>query len=317
MSLANFDNWLQTMSKDISAPLARTARLLDLVPYLNTHQGIALKELAKHFDVTTAQMSADLTTLWMCGLPGYTPLELMDLEFDSGFVTIRNAETLAKPRSITFQEGVALLLGLDLISASIPSNREDLKATAQSLRERISEKLGVAVHLQATPVISTEITTEINQAIEASTGLEIDYHSLYKDSISTRRIIAYEIYELEGNQYLRAFCFNANDFREFRLERIMRAVPASIPEMTQTQRTNSETINYLIIAKLASRDVAERFAVKDVVAGAQFPLSSYSTQWIQRSVLASGAAVVLNSPQDVRDQLLETAQEMLNRYIQA
>ena len=107
------------MSKNVSAPLLRTARLLDLVPYLNTHQGIALNELAAHFDVTTAQMSADLTTLWMCGLPGYTPLELMDLEFESGYVTIRNAATLSKPRSITFQEGVALLLGLDLIASSL------------------------------------------------------------------------------------------------------------------------------------------------------------------------------------------------------
>ena len=305
------------MGKEISAPLARTARLLDLVPYLNTHQGIALKELARHFDVTTTQMSADLTTLWMCGLPGYTPLELMDLEFDSGFVTIRNAETLAKPRSITFQEGVALLLGLDLVSASIPSNREDLKATAQSLRERISAKLGVPVHLQAAPVISTEIAIEINQAIEANTGLEIDYHSLYKDSVSTRSIIAYEIYELEGNQYLRAYCFSAQDFREFRLERIMRAVPKSIPAAKGPVRRNSESINYLITAKLPSRDLAERFALQNVESGNQFSLSSYSGQWIQRSVLATGAGVVLDSPQDIRKQLLETAQEMLNRYIQA
>ena len=72
------------MSKSISAPLARIARLLDLVPYINTHQGIALKELAKHFEVTPAQMNADLMTLWMCGLPGYTHLELMNLDFESG-----------------------------------------------------------------------------------------------------------------------------------------------------------------------------------------------------------------------------------------
>ena len=47
------------MGKNVSAPLLRTARLLDLVPFLNTHQGIALKELAAHFDVTPAQMSAE------------------------------------------------------------------------------------------------------------------------------------------------------------------------------------------------------------------------------------------------------------------
>jgi proteasome accessory factor C len=33
------------MAKKISAPLERTARLLDLVPYISSHQGISLKEL--------------------------------------------------------------------------------------------------------------------------------------------------------------------------------------------------------------------------------------------------------------------------------
>ena len=96
------------MVRKISAPLERTARLLDLVPYISSHQGISLIELAKTFKVDQGQMTNDLTTLWMCGLPGYTPLELMDLDFESGFVTIHNAETLAKPRSISFDEGVPL-----------------------------------------------------------------------------------------------------------------------------------------------------------------------------------------------------------------
>ena len=73
------------MVSKFSAPLERTARLLDLVPYISSHQGISLKELAKLFKVDESQMTSDLTTLWMCGLPGYTPLELMDLNFESGF----------------------------------------------------------------------------------------------------------------------------------------------------------------------------------------------------------------------------------------
>ena len=81
------------MAKKISAPLERTARLLDLVPYISSHQGISLKELAQTFKVDQGQMTSDLTTLWMCGLPGYTPLELMDLDFESGFVTIHNVNS--------------------------------------------------------------------------------------------------------------------------------------------------------------------------------------------------------------------------------
>ena len=83
------------MVKKITAPLERTARLLDLVPYINSHQGISLKELADVFHVTQAQMTNDLTTLWMCGLPGYTPLELIDLSFDTGFVSIEMRKYLA------------------------------------------------------------------------------------------------------------------------------------------------------------------------------------------------------------------------------
>ena len=111
------------MPKPEQSPLSRTARLLDLVPFLASHQGIELLTLAKEFDVSQGQMVADLTTLWMCGLPGYTPLELMELSFDSGFVTIHNAETLAHPRSLSEEESIALLLGLDLVIESLPNDR--------------------------------------------------------------------------------------------------------------------------------------------------------------------------------------------------
>lgn len=305
------------MSKNVSAPLLRTARLLDLVPFLNTHQGIALKELAMHFDVTPAQMSADLMTLWMCGLPGYTPLELMDLEFESGFVTIRNAPTLAKPRTITFQEGVALLLGLDLVASSIPEDRSDLLTCVESVRERLMKLLGVPVKLSAVAAASGAVSTTISQAVQANTGLEIRYHSLYKDQISQRSVMPIDLYEMNGHQYMRAYCFTANDYREFRVDRIESAMTAAVPAHISAQGINQEKITFEITAKSQSRDVAERFAITDMALETAIELSSYSRQWIERSVLASGAAVTLNSPLEIRADLAKKAQLMLNRYKEA
>ena len=305
------------MSKNVSAPLLRTARLLDLVPFLNTHQGIALKELAMHFDVTPAQMSADLMTLWMCGLPGYTPLELMDLEFESGFVTIRNAPTLAKPRTITFQEGVALLLGLDLVASSIPEDRSDLLTCVESVRERLMKLLGVPVKLSAVAAASGAVSTTISQAVQANTGLEIRYHSLYKDQISKRSVMPIDLYEMNGHQYMRAYCFTANDYREFRVDRIESAMTAAVPAHISAQGINQEKITFEITAKSQSRDVAERFAITDMALETAIELSSYSRQWIERSVLASGAAVTLNSPLEIRADLAKKAQLMLNRYKEA
>ena len=305
------------MSKNVSAPLLRTARLLDLVPFLNTHQGIALKELAAHFDVTPTQMSADLMTLWMCGLPGYTPLELMDLEFESGFVTIRNAPTLAKPRTITFQEGVALLLGLDLVASSIPEDRKDLQTSVESLRARLTKMLGVPVKLSVVAAASGAVSTTISQALQANSGLEIRYHSLYKDQISQRSVMPVDLYESNGHQYVRAYCFTANDYREFRVDRIESATAAAVPAHVSAQGVNQEKITFQITAKNHSRDVAERFAITDMALSTAIELSSYSRQWIERSVMASGAAVILNSPLEIRAELAKKAQLMLNRYKEA
>jgi proteasome accessory factor C len=305
------------MSKNISAPLLRTARLLDLVPFLNTHQGIALKELAAHFDVTPTQMSADLMTLWMCGLPGYTPLELMDLEFESGFVTIRNASTLAKPRTITFQEGVALLLGLDLVASSIPEERADLLKSVQSLRERLTKLLGVPIKLSVVAATSGAVSTTITQAIQSNGGLEIRYHSLYKDQISERSVMPIDLYDSNGQQYMRAFCFTANDYREFRVDRIESATAAVVPAQLSAEVVNQEKIAFQITAQTHSRDVAERFAISDMPLETAIELSSYSRQWIERSVMASGAAVILNSPLEIRAELVKKAQLVLNRYKEA
>jgi proteasome accessory factor C len=253
----------------------------------------------------------------MCGLPGYTPLELMDLEFESGFVTIRNAPTLAKPRTITFQEGVALLLGLDLVASSIPEDRKDLQTSVESLRTRLTKMLGVPVKLSVVAAASGAVSTTISQAVQENSGLEIRYHSLYKDQISERSIMPVDLYESNGHQYVRAYCFTANDYREFRVDRIESATAAAVPAHVSAQGVNQEKITFLITAKSYSRDVAERFAITDMALATAIELSSYSRQWIERSVMASGAAVILNTPLEIRAELAKKAQLMLNRYKEA
>ena len=305
------------MSKSISAPLARTARLLDLVPFINTHQGIALKELSKHFDVTPTQMNADLTTLWMCGLPGYTPLELMNLDFESGFVSIGNASTLSKPRAITFQECVALLLGLDLTISSLPSDRLDLLTAAESLRKRLTDILGLPVNLSVVPTTSGGVATAIAQAIQKNSGLNIRYHSLYKDQVTERTVVPLNVYEADNQQYMHAFCFTAQAYREFRIDRIDQVEPTEVSLELSGEISNTEKINFSITIMGSSRDVSERFAVEHLVIGTTQELSSFSRQWIERSVMASGEAVQLSTPLDIRGEIAKKAQLMLNRYKEA
>jgi proteasome accessory factor C len=302
------------MVKKISAPLERTARLLDLVPYINSHQGISLKELANVFNVTQAQMTNDLTTLWMCGLPGYTPLELMDLDFESGFVTIHNAETLSKPRSITFDEGVALVLGLDLLRSTISNDRTDLLEKIDSLSLRLSELIKLPSALSAASVVNQDVSSAILEAIKSRSGLEIVYHSLYRDETSTRIILPIEIIESDGQRYLSSYCHTSSDFRQFRIDRIQSAklekVPREIPKTSSQASGHTSTIKVLT----PTREIAERFKQRELSMNSEFACETYSLQWVERSIMASGSSVCLLTPPEIRESISTMAQSMLDRY---
>ena len=302
------------MGKNFSAPLERTARLLDLVPYINTHQGIALKDLAAVFEVSNAQMVNDLTTLWMCGLPGYTPLELMDLDFESGYVNISNAPTLAKPRSVTFDEGVALILGLDLLRASIPTDRSDLLEKIDSLSARLSSIINLNSTFSVVAPVNQGVSAAIDEALTSRSSLEIEYHSMYRDEITQRTIFPIEIIEVEGQQYLSSYCYSASDFRQFKLDRIQKAVVTQESKTIPEDATDTQRINSRLKVLKPTREIAERFSRQDLKAGSEFDFQTYSQQWLERSILSSGDGVALLTPPEIRASIAQMAQSMLDRY---
>ena len=302
------------MGKNFSAPLERTARLLDLVPYINTHQGIALKDLAAVFEVSNAQMVNDLTTLWMCGLPGYTPLELMDLDFESGYVNISNAPTLAKPRSVTFDEGVALILGLDLLRASIPTDRSDLLEKIDSLSARLSSIINLNSTFSVIAPINQGVSAAIDEALASRSSLEIEYHSMYRDEITQRTIFPIEIIQVEGQQYLSSYCYSATDFRQFKLDRIQKAIVTQESKTIPEDATDTQRIDSRLKVLKPTREIAERFSRQDLKAGSEFDFQTYSQQWLERSILSSGDGVALLTPPEIRASIAQMAQSMLDRY---
>ena len=316
------------MVKDLSAPLLRTARLLDLVPYLHANQGISLDELAEDFGVSTSQIQSDLTTLWMCGLPGYTPLELMDLEFDSGFVTIRNAKTLSRPRKISVEEGLALLLGLELLQQRIPLDREDLRKGIETLKDKLSISLGIQKAVNVPTGMNNEVIGPLLEAIKSSSRVEISYHSLYSDHTSSRIISPLLTYDEDGRNYLRAFCFLAMDYRVFRIDRIMdlkildglhAQVQSDSQRVSIPADTDIKAISYSIKVLNASREAAERFDIDTHLrqmntAYLTLDLSSFSREWIQRAVLATGSDVELIKPLEIRKEIAQRAKSLLLRY---
>ena len=90
----------------------RLPRLLSLVPYLLASPGVPLGEVAADFGVGERQLRRDLELLWMCGLPGYGPGDLVDLSFTGDTVTVTEDAGMRRPLRLTTAEGTALLVAL-------------------------------------------------------------------------------------------------------------------------------------------------------------------------------------------------------------
>ena len=167
-------------------------RLLDLVPYLIANQGISLDQVAKDFQISKAHVLEDLNTLWMCGLPGYTALELIDLSFESGYVSIRNAEVLSKPRKLTTIEVGAVIIGLCILRESYAPIAVHAQAI-DDLIARLSKKSNVAVPVTLSNNVSKQLRTEVNSAIATKKNLTITYHSFSRDEVTSREISPFSI----------------------------------------------------------------------------------------------------------------------------
>lgn len=308
------------MAKNPTSPLNKAARMLDLVPYLHAHQGIALSTLAQNFGVSESEMNADLTTLWMCGLPGYTPLELIDLSFDSGFVTIRNAQTLESPRSLNKEEAVALLLGLDLVRSALAVERQDLITKIDILSERLRTLIGLQAQLKAEPAIDGSIRSTITKSISSGTSLDIKYHSLYADRISERTILPIEWQKDAFHEYVFAYCDQAQSFRTFRLDRIQYANVGEKklkPEKISQILENS-ALTYRIRIHSHLRAARELFEFegddKDLHSGIEKEISSFTSEWMRRMIFSASASVEMLSPAVERLDIATSAKALLALY---
>jgi proteasome accessory factor C len=303
------------MVKSQATPVEKAARLLDLVPFISTHQGIALSELAQEFNLTESELLGDLNTLWMCGLPGYTPLELIDLEFESGYVSIRNAEVLQRVRLLTKQELVIILLGLDILQSSIDPRREDLNDAISGLMSKIKKIVGNVA--TASPIVDSAHRAIITRAISSRLDLVVSYHSTIRDSISERVITPLELSLDHGFEVLDAYCQSAEGFRTFRLDN-MRSVQLAGSSVSIPQAPESSDYQWQLIIKSRFRTSSERFRStyrpRESSLEEKVTVNSFSQDWLLRNALSTLASVEVQLPVSARSLIAQKCQQTLELY---
>lgn len=210
----------------------RLARLLNLVPYLLARPGIEVAEAAGDLGVTERQLREDLELLWVCGLPGYGPGDLIDMAFDGDRVTITYDAGIDRPLRLTPDEALALVVALRML-AETPgvANREAVERALVKIENAAGDGLGapVAVRLPA----DNRRVTELRAAVESGRALRITYYSVARDETIERIVDPLRMLIIGGRAYLEAWCRRAEGMRLFRVDRtdaVTRlAEPARVP----------------------------------------------------------------------------------------
>ncbi len=162
--------------------LDRLSRVLDMVPLLAKHE-MKSEELAATFGTDAESIRRDLEIAFLCGLPGYTPDLLIDIDFDGESISVLDPQVLNVPRQMDSEEVSILLFGLELIRNLLPISPTTFEAI-DSLRSKISKAYEIRDVALKTEIDSQLATTQsvIEQAMQEGKALRFDY----VDSIGVR-----------------------------------------------------------------------------------------------------------------------------------
>lgn len=307
------------MSKK-SAPLLEVERLLDLVPFLSVNPYISLKELALEFGVSEREISNELIALSMCGLPRYTPYELIDISIESGYVSISNHETLDIPRALSTGELAAFLLGLNVIRDSLLNSEQGSASKVAQVESLIARLKGVLdTPIDVSLDTSSHFISEIEQAISKRGTLLMRYLSSSDGAAKEREINPLSLTREGQYIYLSAFCKSSQAHRSFRIDRI--ETLTSIKSEDRPQETaveiSSESVAPAKVKLKINRNrrrYAELLNIESIPPSGLVEIEVYSQEWLVRAVSAARGDIEIVAGAQIAAQIAARAREIRSLY---
>ena len=296
----------------------RAIRLLDLVPYIVAHPGISITELAKEFSISRDEVLKDLNLLFLCGLPGYTPLELIDISFDEESVVIRDPQNLAAPRNLNESEALIARIALAALEESTPKTSAAYPQII-ALREKIAKAFSSSIPASAiTFTLDKERATleAIEGAIKQELDLEITYNNVTKDSSSRRSITPISIIAEDKRTLVSAYCHSAKGLRTFNLAQISevstkeRIVRTDLERLEDSRGSSAE----VIIKSEDSSFLSENASSLKELSKSCYQIDIFQPEWIVRSVLAGADSLELAKPLELRAEIAERANRAILAY---
>ena len=315
----------------MSGAIDHLPRLLALVPWLLAHPGTPVADVAREFGITEQQLRSDLDLIWMCGLPGYGPGDLMDVVWHEDRVSLSNADTIAHPLRLTADEALALVAALRALlgvpglveTAAVEHALAKLEAAAGGAIS--GDEVTVAVDAVTDP----DVVATVTDAIRTGRRVHLRYWVPARDEATERDVDPIRMFTSEGRPYFTGWCHLVGDVRTFRLDRALEATlltePAEVPAEARPRAFDKglftpDDDDRMITLDLdpSARWVADYHPVEEVVergdGGVVVRLRARDDAWVRRLALGLAGRGRVTDPPDLAADVRVAAQAALAAY---
>jgi proteasome accessory factor C len=315
----------------VSSVSTRLVRLLNMVPYFQANPRITFDEAATDLGVSVKQLREDLEQLWLCGLPGYSPGDLIDFEMSGKTIEVTFSAGMDHPLRLTSPEAtgisVALRALLDVPGMVDPEAARSAIAKIESAAGTAKEGGGTAVDEPASA--ESHAAAAVRSAVRDGRALSIDYYSASHDTLSTRIVDPIRVVLVGDHSYVEAWCRSAEAVRLFRFDRIVDAHVLDEPSAPPAPAVEAGPDTSLFDADpslpsatlLIDRSAAWMFdyyplrVVRELADGAcEAAMTFASDEWMARFVLGFGSAVRVLEPRSLADRVRDVAAAALVAY---
>ena len=310
----------------------RLSRLLALVPYLVSRQGIPLTEAAAEFGITESQLVKDLELLFVCGTPGHLPDDLIEVDWDDGHVYLSNADAIARPLRLGVDEALALLVAQRAL-ADVPGlhDRDALQRTLLKLEAAAGDSAAVSTQVRV-EVEAQGPLAEVRRALAEGRRVHLTYFVPARDETTERDVDPMRVLLVDGRWYLEGWCRRAEDVRLFRLDRVealtvldlAAEVPPEAPERDLAEGLFvASPDDALVTIELhpPAHWVVDYYPVEDVE---ELPgdvllvrLRVADDGWLRQLALRLGGALRVLDPPKLIEDIAGTARRALEGYVRS
>lgn len=295
-------------------------RLFETVYYLMEHDQTTAKQLAEHFEVSVRTVYRDLERLMVAGFPICTSQGVkggiyLDNDFVLDKTTFTDDEQMQILSALQTIEGLQAKddIGLiDKMAALFKKNKVDwieVDFSTWHKDNQLNEKFDL-----------------LKQAI--LTQVQVNFTYINTQGVkSTRTVFPSKLFFKSNTWYLQGYCLDKEDYRVFRLSRI---IDLNVTKETFILTTMPPKINNYPIIKQDPMAVTLQFdkrmgsVVYDEFSDAKITIDEhgnylvetivYDDNWLLSFIISFGAMVKIMAPQSLQLELLQELDKIKSLY---